>query len=91
MWVPSGSAEFYLGGTEDSLWPQYLTSDNIGLIVCMDPSTKDSTCLHGGLEDLKILFDWHNGYLNVVSPEKIISDKGIKRSIVSNVPIANRD
>lgn len=56
-WLEAGHVQYYLGGTEDQLWPSRLTMNHTGPSVCQrSPMSSLSICPFGGLQTLALEF-----------------------------------
>lgn len=83
VWQTSGRTEFYLGGTEDQLWPSRLTIDHTGPNICLDsPPRLLAVCPFGGLQRLADRLQ--NPVLTGF--EIALDDQGVPRTINGHAP-----
>lgn len=53
VWKDYGGTEFYLGGTDNQLWPNHFTANHSGPEIChQNPPVLETVCPYGGFQTL---------------------------------------
>ncbi|KAF7509850.1 hypothetical protein GJ744_007361 [Endocarpon pusillum] len=78
VWKGHRGTEFYLGGTDNQLWPNHFTANHSGLEICrQNPPVLEMVCPYGGFQTLSngLLFQPDTAF------ENLLDDKSIRRII----------
>ncbi|PNS15770.1 hypothetical protein CAC42_4222 [Sphaceloma murrayae] len=88
LWVNSGGSQFHLGGGQDQLWPQTLSSDHTGPQECSDLSNSAFlTCLWSGHDILRTYAASFPNGLESTENEIVVDDGGPNRFLSLNTPL----